>query len=142
MHLRCNSPECATTLDSHARAMACPKCGDLLEVVIDHPELEPCELKQIWRGRRTSDNPLDRSGVWRFRELLPFDYEEPRVVTLSEGNVALVPGQNTAAWAGVKNLGFKHLGWNPTGSFKDLGMTAAVTEAKFTGAKTVACAST
>jgi threonine synthase len=45
-------------------------------------------------------------------------------------------------YAGVEHLWFKHLGWNPTGSFKDLGMTAAVTEARRQGAKTVACAST
>jgi threonine synthase len=56
--------------------------------------------------------------------------------------VPIVRGKKTADWAGVRDLSFKHLGWNPTGSFKDLGMTAAMTEAKFTGAKTVACAST
>jgi threonine synthase len=74
--------------------------------------------------------------------MLPFEYAESEVVTLWEGNVALLPGHKSAAWAGIADLQFKHLGWNPTGSFKDLGMTAAITEAKFTGAKTVACAST
>ena len=64
------------------------------------------------------------------------------MVTLFEGNVPLLPGLKTAKYAGLKNLWFKHLGWNPTGSFKDLGMTAAVTEAKRQGAKMVACAST
>lgn len=63
-------------------------------------------------------------------------------MTLGEGNVPLVKGEKTAAWAGVKDLWFKHLGWNPTGSFKDLGMTAGMTEAKYVGAKVVACAST
>jgi threonine synthase len=142
MHLRCNSPDCATTLDLHARALACPECGDLLEVVIDRPERNPCDLKRLWLERRSSPNLLDQSGVWRFRELLPFDYADSDVVTLAEGNVPLVRGHKTAKWAGLSDLSFKHLGWNPTGSFKDLGMTAAITEARFTGAKTVACAST
>lgn len=142
MHLRCNSPECATTLGLHARALACPKCGDLLEVVIDRPERGPGELKKIWRERRSSYRHLDQSGVWRFREFLPFEYAESGVITLAEGNVPLVRGRKTAAWAGIADLSFKHLGWNPTGSFKDLGMTAAITEAQFSGAKIVACAST
>ncbi|MGH9583369.1 MAG: threonine synthase, partial [Bryobacteraceae bacterium] len=54
----------------------------------------------------------------------------------------LVRGDKAASWAGVRNLWFKHLGWNPTGCFKDLGMTVGITEAKHVGAKTVACAST
>jgi threonine synthase len=142
MFLRCNSPECTTTLDLHARALACPRCGELLDVVVESPSIDPCRLKQIWRERRTSFSPLDQSGVWRFRELLPFEYNEQDVITLFEGNVPLVPGKKSADWAGVNDLSFKHLGWNPTGSFKDLGMTAAITEARFTGAKAVACAST
>jgi threonine synthase len=99
-------------------------------------------LKQVWRERRASYAPLDQSGVWRFRELLPFEYDDGQVVTLSEGNVPFIRARIAADWAGAKDLSFKHLGWNPTGSFKDLGMTAAVTEAKFTGASAVACAST
>ncbi len=63
-------------------------------------------------------------------------------MTLSEGNTPLVRGSKTATWAGIKQLWFKHLGWNPTGSFKDLGMTVGMTEAKRSGAKAVACAST
>jgi threonine synthase len=76
------------------------------------------------------------------REFLPDSYGKSGIVTLGEGNTSLLPGTRTAEWAGVKRLLFKHLGWNPTGSFKDLGMTVGMTEAKFTGARTVACAST
>jgi threonine synthase len=93
-------------------------------------------------GRRLSNEPRDLSGVWRFRELLPDDYGANGVITLAEGNTPLVRGQKTLSLAGLENLWFKHLGWNPTGSFKDLGMTAGITEAKFVGAKAVACAST
>ncbi|MDQ2711286.1 MAG: threonine synthase [Acidobacteriota bacterium] len=129
-------------MDLHDRALACPKCGDLLEVVIKPPKAEPEALKQLWLTRRTSYASADASGVWRFRELLPDSYRESGIVTLSEGNTPLVRGFKTAAWAGIKQLWFKHLGWNPTGSFKDLGMTAGMTEAKRSGAKAVACAST
>ncbi len=142
MHLRCSVSDCGTTLDLHDRALACPKCGDLLEVAIDPVFADPLELRRRWLGRRLSNEPRDTSGVWRFRELLPDVYGPNGVVTLAEGNTPLVHGRKTLALAGLKSLSFKHLGWNPTGSFKDLGMTAGITEAKFVGAKAVACAST
>jgi threonine synthase len=113
----------------------------LLEVVIQSERLDSATLKRAWRERRTSNKPEDVSGVWRFRDILP-EYSPETIVTLSEGNIPLVRGRKTADWAGVQDLKFKHLGWNPTGSFKDLGMTAGMTEAKFVKAKTVACAST
>jgi threonine synthase len=141
-HLRCSVSHCGTTLDLHDRALACPKCGNLLEVAIEAPKVDVRELKRLWLERRTSNDARDVSGVWRFREFLPDGYGPGGVVTLGEGNVPLVRGQKTAAWSGLNRIWFKHLGWNPTGSFKDLGMTAGMTEAKFTGATAVACAST
>jgi threonine synthase len=98
-------------------------------------------LRALWRSRRRSNDPADHSGVWRFREFLPA-YTEDEIVTLSEGNTPVLSGIRTAAYAGVDRLQFKHLGWNPTGSFKDLGMTVAITEARRRGARVVACAST
>ena len=140
MHLRCSNTECGETLDLHERALACPECGDLLEVVIDPPSASPDALKRTWFRRRCSYHPLDVSGVWRFREFLPTGYVE--AVTMGEGNSPLIEGRRTAQWAGLSNLRFKHLGWNPTACFKDLGMTVGVTEAVFVGAKVVGCAST
>jgi threonine synthase len=139
--LRCSEADCGASVAREYRGYLCPTCGNLLQAVTDPGSLPPERLKKIWRERRMSNRPLDASGVWRFREFLPGTPEEA-VVTLFEGNVPLIPGQKTAAYAGVERLWFKHLGWNPTGSFKDLGMTAAVTEARMQGAKTVACAST
>ena len=139
MHLRCI--QCAATFDLHERLLACRDCGDLLEVVVSDDLAEPARLKHLWLERRMSGAIRDRSGVWRFREFLP-DYSEQQVVTLGEGNVPLVKGHKTADWVGIKQLSFKHLGWNPTGSFKDLGMTVGMTEAKFVGANAVGCAST
>jgi threonine synthase len=114
----------------------------LLEIVVDQNLPDASVLEQVWLERRSSNDPRDTSGVWRFREFLPDCYGDSGIVTVSEGNVPLVRGQKTAQWAGIRNLWFKHLGWNPTGCFKDLGMTVGITEARFVGAKAVGCAST
>jgi len=140
MHLRCFNTNCAATLDLHDRALACPVCGELLEIVVEPMTATPAELKRTWLQRRCSYDPRDISGVWRFREFLPGGYSE--IVTMGEGNNPLVEGRKTARWAGLRNLRFKHLGWNPTACFKDLGMTVGVTEGVFVGAKIVGCAST
>jgi threonine synthase len=142
MHQRCINANCFATFDLHQRLVACPHCGDLIEIVVPAPKLSPESLKSLWRERRMSRDPRDLSGVWRFREFLPDSYTPDAVVTLAEGNNALVRGQRTAGWSGTRNLLFKHLGWNPTACFKDLGMTVGMTEAVFIGATTVACAST
>jgi threonine synthase len=116
-------------------------CGGLLDVTYRGAPGDPEALKRVFRERRASDTPADRSGVWRFRELLPAA-EPERVVTLGEGNTPLWEGPRSAAWAGMHRLAFKHQGMNPTGSFKDVGMTAGVTQAALLGARVVACAST
>ena len=139
MRLRCS--ECHHELELHAPCLECPRCGELLEIVPDRPFKDPAELKRLWLQRRTSSDPRDLSGVWRFREFLP-EYPAETVVTMGEGNTPIVYGNRTAQYAGLKDLWFKHLGWNPTGCFKDLGMTVGVTEAKYVGAKVIACAST
>jgi len=126
MYLRCSVPQCGAQLDLHDRALACPRCGDLLEVVVDKVPLDPPALKRQWRERRLSFDPRDVSGVWRFRDFLP-EYPADTVITLGEGNTPLVRGSRTARFAGLRTLWFKHLGWNPTSSFKDLGMTVGMT---------------
>jgi threonine synthase len=142
MYLRCSNPQCATALDKGERSLLCPRCGDLLELALGASLLDPEVLKSVWLQRRSSFDPRDRSGVWRFREFLPGPYQPSEVITLGEGNVPLIKGQRTAAWGGVKDLRFKHLGWNPTACFKDLGMTVGITEARHVRAQVVACAST
>jgi len=140
MQLRCFDSACATRLELHAPALECPSCGGLLEVEVDAPALSAAALKALWRERRCSRDPRDVSGVWRYREFLP-DYPANEVVTLGEGNTPLVRGHKSADYAGVGDLQFKHLGWNPTGSFKDLGTTVGMTEAVHVKATVVACAS-
>ncbi|HEV2689388.1 MAG TPA: threonine synthase [Bryobacteraceae bacterium] len=103
---------------------------------------DPEGLKTTWRQRRTSNHPLDRSGVWRYRELLPFDGHHHEVVSLGEGNTPLLDAPRAAESGGLAKLTFKHQGFNPTGSFKDNGMTCGVTQAIRLGRKRVACVST
>jgi threonine synthase len=141
MQLQCSNQHCGESLPRDFAAFDCPKCGDLLELSSNGFRPDPLQLKALWRDRRLSNDPANRSGVWRFREFLP-DYSAEQIVSLGEGNTPLIAGHKTAAFASLSNLQFKHLGWNPTGSFKDLGMTVAVTEACARGAKVVACAST
>jgi threonine synthase len=95
----------------------------------------------VWDERRASPKPIDQSGVWRFRELLP-EADESEIVTLMEGATQIWDAPRCAEYAGMNSLSFKHLGMNPTGSFKDLGMTTGITQAKRLGATSVACAST
>jgi threonine synthase len=87
-----------------------------------------------WHGR-------DASGVWRYRELLP-DFDDAHIVTRPEGSTNLYDAPTIAQWAGVDQLWLKHEGENPTGSFKDRGMTVATSHAMKVGARMVACAST
>jgi threonine synthase len=127
----------------------CVECGDLFEVEYpgwgqrrgnDRPN--PGALKWLWRERRCSSESLDQSGVWRFRELLPILDSFGDAVTLREGNTPLYPLFRAAKALGIDQLYAKHQGMNPTGSFKDTGMTAAMSVAKERGFEWVACAST
>ena len=113
------------------------ECGRPLDVSLPPSPVKPAEVD----ARLTSRAPLDRSGVWRFREwVLPLD--ETSVVTRLEGHTNLYDVPALAAYAGLDQLRLKHEGENPTASFKDRGMTAAVSVAKHLGKRRVACAST
>ncbi|MBZ5580923.1 MAG: threonine synthase [Acidobacteriia bacterium] len=120
----------------------CPRCGGLLEAI--YPDAPPpaAELRGLWRGRRASNAPLDQSGVWRYREFLPFLSDYDPVVTLREGNTPLLDAPRAAQYGGLDRLTFKHQGFNPTGSFKDNGMTCGVAQARRLGMRRVACVST
>ena len=120
----------------------CPRCGALLEAVYRQPAQSADELKTLWRARRTSNAPLDQSGVWRYREFLPFLSGYQGVVTLREGNTPLLEARQAARYGGLDRLVFKHQGFNPTGSFKDNGMTCGVAQALRLGMTRVACVST
>ncbi len=133
--------DCQAQFPTTSRLYTCEHCDGLLDLVHEVNALDPDQLKQTWDGRLASKAPADQSGVWRFRELLP-EVEIANIVTMIEGNTQLFEAPRCADYAGMKRLTFKHLGLNPTGSFKDLGMTTGVTQAARLGAESVACAST
>jgi threonine synthase len=120
----------------------CPKCGGLLETTYRGPRPGAAELRDLFSQRRLSNAPLDTSGVWRYRELFPFLNDNAHVVTLREGNTPLLDAPIAAQYGGLDRITFKHQGFNPTGSFKDNGMTCGASQAVRLGMKRVACVST
>jgi len=146
---RCINPACAATYDVHEVHVACEKCGGLLDVCYDWNRLPiPKSLaffEHRWSTKGTGiEGRLDFSGVWRFRELMPFYDREEDIVTIGEGRTNLQRADLLARRLGMKNgnLFLQYEGLNPSGSFKDNGMAAAFTHARMVGATRVACAST
>jgi len=125
--LRC--VRCGRVYDASPRLLLCPRCGGLLEVIVE-PSSPPSW--SAWRAREP--------GVWRYRELLPVpDNVQP--VSLGEGATPLTPLTRIDELRGL-HVFAKNEGMNPTGSFKDRGMTVAVTLASMLGARAVVVAST
>ncbi|HWL10165.1 MAG TPA: pyridoxal-phosphate dependent enzyme, partial [Planctomicrobium sp.] len=123
---------------------SCPQTGELLDVQYDWDRIPvPKSLKEFEKKWSNRGNPLDFSGVWRFRELLPFAPDD-QIVTIGEGQTILQNSGHVARYVGVNSGGLflQYEGLNPSGSFKDNGMTAATTHARMVGAKIAACAST
>jgi threonine synthase len=140
--LACFEPACGARYDITRVIYNCPACGGLLETLYDFTGLDAEELKGKFRHRRLSNTPLDQSGVWRYRELTPFLDDYAHAVTLREGNTPLLDAPVAARYAGLDRLTFKHQGFNPTGSFKDNGMTCGASQARRLGMRRVACVST
>src|ERR1041384_6738440 len=138
----CFEERCRARWDITEVIYNCPKCGGLLEAVYPDAPAPASELKKRWRERRLSNAPLDQSGVWRYREFIPFLDERDRVVSLREGNTPILDAPRAAQYGRLDRLTFKHQGFNPTGSFKDNGMTCGVAQALTLGMTRVACVST
>lgn len=140
--LRC--VQCGAVQDEPGPLFRCSLCKELLEVI--YPDWEtsvsgPESLRKLWQERKLSLEPQDLSGVWRYRELLP-QIAAQHIVTLGEGNTPLLQVRKPAQALGLNRLLAKHLGMNPTGSFKDSGMSAAISMARVGGFSFVGCAST
>ena len=164
--LRCTSCGARIAAEAGSSDFRCPECNGLYEVIYpwspgspgnlgppgasSNPSALPAAvrlpnpnaLRYRWQELRTSTLPIDQSGVWRFRDLLPILDNLDHVVTLREGNTPLYEMPRSAELAGVDWLLAKHQGMNPTASFKDTGMTAAISVAVERGFQWVACAST
>ncbi|MHC4984763.1 MAG: threonine synthase [Planctomycetota bacterium] len=143
-HQQCMNVSCEATFDIAESLTACPKCGCLLDIIYDWDKVPlPKKLSDFNKRWKTRDNVLDFSGVWRFRELLDF-CDDRFKVSQGEGQTLLQCCDGVADYVGVNQGGLflQYEGLNPSGSFKDNGMTAAFSHASMVGAKRVACAST
>ncbi len=139
---RCINPACAATFDVGDVLTSCKKCGALLDATYDWDRVGvPSKLSDFEKKWTTRRNPLHFSGVWRFKELLNFAPDE-KVVTIGEGQTLLRSEPEVGRYTGVKDIRLQYEGMNPSGSFKDNGMTAGFTHARLVGANKVACAST
>ncbi len=144
VYLQCIAPECAAKYDVQAVRVSCDQCGQLLDVRYDWDRLQPPkslkELERLWSERR---DRLAFSGVWRFYNLFPFAPRDS-VVTLGEGQTLLQQADEVGQFVDLRpgGLYLQYEGMNPSGSFKDNGMSAAFTHANMIGAERAACAST
>lgn len=125
---RVECAECGTAFRGREDHETCPACGDGLRIVPDLHGLTWGQLKRTWSSRSP--------GVWRYRELLPQDAGEP--ISLGEGGTALLP----LSMPGPLSVHVKNEGQNPTGSFKDRGITVGITHARALRRSRVVCAST
>ena len=125
-HLQCFN--CRTRYPARTANYRCEKCDGLLEVVF-----QIIRRKIPWKNRSFS--------VWKYRELLPIDLDR-FATTLAEGGTGLHHCQRLGREMDLKRLYVKNEGDNPTGSFKDRGMTVALSKARELGKKRVVCAST
>jgi threonine synthase len=121
--------QCGAEYKPQEIVYTCPKCDGLLEIVYDWSELSIS--RKDFEGVPPS--------VWKYKALLPVERDP---VSINEGGTALYRCDRLAQKIGIENLYVKHEGLNPTGSFKDRGMTVGVSKALELGMKTLACAST
>jgi threonine synthase len=141
---RCLNIDCEATYGVDEFHTRCGRCGDLLDIAYEW-DRNPVpgslrEFEGMWTRRW---DPIRFSGVWRFRELLPYAPQE-KIVTVGEGQTLLQPADQVARYVGIRpgRLHLQYEGMNPSGSFKDNGMCAAFTHANMIGARRAACAST
>ncbi len=141
---QCIHPDCAATYGIEEVRVACDKCGSLLDVAYDWIQVRPPDSFKFFESQWSNRHlPLRYSGVWRFHELLPFAPPD-QVVTVGEGQTLFQQADAVGRFVGIDpgNLYLQYEGMNPSGSFKDNGMSAAFTHARMVGAKRAACALT
>jgi threonine synthase len=122
--------KCGARFSKEDIVYTCRECGGLLDIKYDYSEID---VERVVGAKG--------QGVWKYRVLLPFD-EGTKPITINEGNTPLYRCNRLAKSIGIDELWVKHEGLNPSGSFKDRGMTIGVTKAMELGVKGVACAST
>ncbi len=141
---QCINPNCNSQFSCTQAMFKCPDCGELLDIRYNWDKIEvPSKLDDFARRWATRNNRLDLSGVWRFRELLDFCSDKHKV-SIGEGQTILQQNDMIGQYVDMAPgcLFLQYEGLNPSGSFKDNGMTAAFSHATMVGAKSSACAST
>jgi threonine synthase len=141
---KCINPDCGAEFDCGQAMFKCPKCGELLDVRYDWDKIAvPDKLSGFGARWAKRGERLDFSGVWRFRELLAF-CEDKYKVSIGEGQTILQQNDKVGQYVDMRPgcLHLQYEGLNPSGSFKDNGMSAAFSHAMMVGAKSCACAST
>jgi len=110
---QCIEPDCAANYDLNEPIYVCRACGGLLDIERTQlPDRQAIELQTLWRQRLTSSERRDRSGVWRFREVLPF-VSDVDPISMNEGNTPLYNAPRSAAYCQIDSLQLKHQGLNP-----------------------------
>ena len=141
---KCINPDCGAEFDCGQAIFKCPACGELLDAQYNWDKIKvPKKLSEFERRWANKSNPLDFSGVWRFRDLLNF-CDDKYKVTIGEGQTILQQNDAVAEYADMQpgSLYLQYEGLNPSGSFKDNGMAAAFSHANMAGVSSCACAST
>jgi threonine synthase len=154
----CINPACGATYPTSQTLVSCQAktpgggiCCSLLDVRYAWPHQAFAAKGRTpakdWSFVRSVAGPYghpDASGVWKFRSLLPFFDDVSQIASIAEGRTILQRADGLAAHLGFApgTLHLQYEGQNPSGSFKDNGMTAAFTHARMVGAKVCACAST
>jgi threonine synthase len=133
---------CGTEYPELDPRIVCGRCGGLLDVLHRTPDATGDALRALFDSRLGARRGRARSGVWRFQEIVLPGALASEIVSHPEGDTPLLERDAVSRWAGATRLLLKHEGHNPTGSFKDRGMTVALTQARRLGAAAVACAST
>lgn len=142
MHSRLQCISCEASYPIDELRYKCDTCGGLLDVLHDWDQINTPITRRLFDDRLGILERPYNSGVWRFKELIYPDIADDMIVSRPEGNTNLYHVPTLARYAGVDTLYLKHEGENPTGSFKDRGMTGGVTQARILGMSRVACAST
>lgn len=134
--------DCGTEYTVDQLLYVCRHCGGLLDVIHDLDALRGRVSRELFDERLGTLEWPFLSGVWRYKELVYPDIPQELIISRPEGNTNLYAVPRLAQWAGLTHLWLKHEGENPTGSFKDRGMTGGVTQARRLDMTRVACAST
>ncbi|WP_248924826.1 threonine synthase [Paenibacillus hamazuiensis] len=133
---------CGKQYAETGRAAYYCECGVLLDIRHDFAGVDTERLKAQFAKRLAERNGPYASGVWRYKELILPELDDRHIVTKYEGNTGLYASEAIGRYAGIRTVWLKALSENPSGSFKDHGMTAAVSYGRSLGYRRFACSST